>query len=557
MKKKIYGSLLGITIFLLSIGIYISIGYKLNQFVPKPYVPSHWTLETLETGSIKPISLPYSFKFDGNYHYALTTKIDYQQEGLDSPYLFITMNHSYFRVLIDNQEIYSYTKETTPSLSKSPGNIYTAVALPHDYAGKELRLEFTLTLEKGLTYVLSDLFLSDYPSAIHSMFVNDLFHNSIILSILLIGIILITISIFTSKESSNMDGFFIGLFAFLVGLYGLTESMFNLFMLANPYLSYLINFIIFAAIPAPILAFYSNKVAPSFRVFYSAGLILTSLNIVGQILLHFTKILDIRQTLICTHVLYLASFLLITFSSIKSSREECTDKKLLISLIIPIIIGGIVDALMHYVFLGFSQKNTAYSQLGVLITLLIASGYLTKNMMATYREHLNAQNYKQLAFKDGLTDIYNRMAYNEEVQLLSKNPADNQNLICVCVDINDLKKVNDSLGHLMGDRMIQQTAYLLNTTFCKYGKVFRIGGDEFIALLYNLKEDTLIELLRVMYNEVKQYNNTHTPTISFSVGYELLKNVKNRDIKECFRRADMKMYAEKEAFKKMNEVVHK
>ena len=257
--------------------------------------------------------------------------------------------------------------------------------------------------------------------------------------------------------------------------------------------------------------------------------------------------------LIVTHLVYATSFLLIVFSVTQSPKEECTDKKLLISLILPIITGGIGDALLHYVFIGISERNTAFSQLGVLITLLIASGYVAQNMLATYREHLNAQTYKSMAFKDGLTNIYNRTAYNEELILLSENPEDNENLIFICVDINGLKKINDSDGHLVGDYIIQQTAHLLNSTFDKYGKVFRIGGDEFTALLYNLNEDTLIDILGSMQDAVTLYNETHKPPLSFSVGYELLKNIENRDMKECFRRADMKMYAEKEHFKTENE----
>ena len=552
MRKKMYGILFGIILVLLAFGIYISVAYKLEPAPSKAYPLSKWTLKTEDTGATKEIELPYSFAFQGNYRYTLTTKLDDQKIGTDPLYLFVSMHHSYFKVFVENQEIYSYTEEETPNLSKSPGNIYTAVALPNDYMGKELRIEFTLTLEKGLTYVVSDLYLSDYPAEIHRMYTNDLIHNSIIIAILLLGIVLVFISIFVLKSDADNDAFFIGLFAFLVGLYGLTESLFNLHMLGNPYLSYLINFIVFAAIPAPILAFYKSKTALRFRKYYSIGLTLATVNVVMQMLLHFTGIADIRETLISTHVIYLLSFILVIVSVARSRKEECADKKLLISLILPIAIGAAADALMHYVFIGISERNTAFSQLGVLVTLLIASGYLAKNIMLAYRENLKAQTYKQMAFKDGLTGLYNRTSYNEEILLLSKNPKDNEELICVCVDINGLKKVNDSCGHLMGDYIIKQMGSVLETTFGKYGKVFRIGGDEFTAFLYNLEEDTLKEILCSMYQKVEQHNKVHTPELSFALGYELLKNIDSRDIKECFGRADMKMYTQKQETKSNN-----
>lgn len=549
MKKKTHIFLLGIVLLFLILGVSISKDYQLNQFSGKAYAPSNWVLENMETGSLEEVSLPYSLSFDGSYQYALRTKIDDTPDDNAPPYLFLSMNHSYFRVLLDDEELYRYTEELTPNLSKSPGNVYTAIALPEQYNGKTLRIEFTLTLEKGLTYLLSDIFFSDYPSAIHQMFVDDLLHDFIITAILLIGIILLLVSLFSFRKSFTSDAFFIGLFALFVGLYGLTESMFNLYMLENPYLSYLINFLVFAAVPAPILAFYRHKVSPFFRPFYAVGLLLISLNVALQILFHFTGIADIRQMLIFTHILYFASFLLAIISVLKSSKQECADKKLLILLLLPILLGGIVDALLHYFFAGISIRNTAFAQIGILATLLIASGYLVRNIMQAYREQLNAQTYKLMAFKDALTGIYNRTAYNEELALLSKSPQDNENIICICVDMNGLKQINDSGGHLLGDQMIQQTARTLESTFCNYGKVFRIGGDEFTALLYNLTEDTLLDILKSMKETVAEYNRTQSPKLSFSVGYELLKNIDNRDINECFRRADMKMYAEKEKWK--------
>ncbi|MEG0895890.1 MAG: hypothetical protein RSE93_09235, partial [Oscillospiraceae bacterium] len=310
MKKVLFHlstiSLLILAFFAL---LFLGNGYELPQFTGS-YVNEFkgWDLQIDDKLEYKNIVLPFYFKYDGSEKYTLVKKIDYNPINDNSPYAFIDYNHMYTKVFLDNKEIYNYTKENTPSYSKSPGNIYAAIPLTKDCLGKEMRIEFYPTLESGLSYSLPEILFGDYATVMHNVFLENLLHNIIIISILLLGLVLIVLSFAVLKNRLSNQIWYISIFAIIFAIYSITENKFNLYMLSNPYLAYLINFIVFAAIPIPLLLFYRNKVNKAFNKTYIGVTLLLAVNFFVQILLHFSHIKDIRQMLIFTHILYAVSF---------------------------------------------------------------------------------------------------------------------------------------------------------------------------------------------------------------------------------------------------------
>ena len=86
------------------------------------------------------------------------------------PHAFIDNNHAYFRVYIDGKEIYHYTADDTPAVSKSPGNAYSMISLPQNCKGKELVLEFYPTLKVNVEYWVEDILFADYTSFMRLQF---------------------------------------------------------------------------------------------------------------------------------------------------------------------------------------------------------------------------------------------------------------------------------------------------------------------------------------------------------------------------------------------------
>jgi len=109
------------------------------------------------------------------------------------------------------------------------------------------------------------------------------------------------------------------------------------------------------------------------------------------------------------------------------------------------------------------------------------------------------QNKKQLeilANKDALTEIFNRNYFNLQLKhAVSLAQRHDQKIALILFDIDNFKRVNDSLGHLAGDIIIQQTAKRISKLLRKSDTFFRIGGDEFTIIIENYKDRGEITVL--------------------------------------------------------------
>ncbi|MEO5709090.1 MAG: sensor domain-containing diguanylate cyclase [Nocardioidaceae bacterium] len=99
---------------------------------------------------------------------------------------------------------------------------------------------------------------------------------------------------------------------------------------------------------------------------------------------------------------------------------------------------------------------------------------------------LREESLEQLAYRDPLTGLLNRRALDERAeQAFEVAPGARRTVTVVSMDINRLKQVNDTLGHLAGDQLIQSVSRALTTEFSGLAGalVARVGGDEFTVLV--------------------------------------------------------------------------
>lgn len=90
---------------------------------------------------------------------------------------------------------------------------------------------------------------------------------------------------------------------------------------------------------------------------------------------------------------------------------------------------------------------------------------------------------QEMAQKDGLTGLYNKMTTHEMIEKrLAEHECDRGILAMIMLDIDNFKELNDSLGHVAGDRIIQEFAQNIRAGFAAEDLVGRVGGDEFIVL---------------------------------------------------------------------------
>lgn len=170
------------------------------------------------------------------------------------------------------------------------------------------------------------------------------------------------------------------------------------------------------------------------------------------------------------------------------------------------------------------------------------------------KEVLRALNTeKELARRDELTGTKNKTAFTEleqSVQNNIDNGIDYLPFAIVVCDLNDLKKINDTEGHMSGDEYIKASAKVLCDIF-DHSPVFRIGGDEFAVFLRGDDYSQRKELLDVLRKKVIDNLKSHEgPVIAFGMA-EFEQN-RDKSISEIFERADRQMYEDKRRLKEMS-----
>ena len=173
---------------------------------------------------------------------------------------------------------------------------------------------------------------------------------------------------------------------------------------------------------------------------------------------------------------------------------------------------------------------------------------LAQAMEDKQRKDIEISRVQEAALKDSLTGVKNKRSftlmqdrYNQKIL----NHIIHSFAVVVC-DLNDLKRVNDSQGHLAGDRYIQDSCDVICHIFT-HSPVFRIGGDEFVAVLSGSdfeNRHTLVQSLRELVR-----GNTVSGGVVIASGLSDYCDGKDRDFKSVFDRADRAMYVNKKELK--------
>ena len=149
---------------------------------------------------------------------------------------------------------------------------------------------------------------------------------------------------------------------------------------------------------------------------------------------------------------------------------------------------------------------------------------------------------------DAMTGLYNRRFFQKKLDELSQNK--NLNMSLIMGDINNLKRINDTYGHSIGDKYIKLMAKVLLASLPSDSIVARIGGDEFGIILINENEEMCLNYCDLINQKANEYtiNKNLKEALMISLGYSVQK--KNRDNSELlFRQADQMMYENKREMK--------
>ena len=187
-----------------------------------------------------------------------------------------------------------------------------------------------------------------------------------------------------------------------------------------------------------------------------------------------------------------------------------------------------------------------FYSIGCLLATCMIHSFMYKDEML--ESYIAAERAKRMAYRDALTGVRSKLAYLDMLKDLEVRVQDG-NLTeygVVVFDLNGLKEVNDMQGHDKGDDFIRSACRLICGNY-EHSPVFRIGGDEFVAILEGSDYEERDTLLQNFERNVEE--NQREGKVVVASGMSVYESDRDTSYNDVFRRADARMYNRKEKMK--------
>lgn len=458
-------------------------------------------------------------------------------------------NYSRVRIYAGDELIGSYGEKMPLSFGRLIGNIRVLAEVPKGHESDVLRIEYTPMYTGKMSYVSID------KGNINALKLDVIYDNlwRLFFSLILFteAFICIGISFFHNTKklpTNNWTFYHLGCFLVYCAIWLVFSSDIpQLVTNANEVISF-ISFISLIIMPIHYAAF-STEVLRGTRKYFSAiqfvAWFIPLIEIFGMV----TNLFDPPQLLVITHLAIGITCLVVFIFTVVKSREDVIARRYGNANIILIIF--VLIAL--YMFYKFQSTGLDAFVLGFgIITFSLILFFVVMSLEFDYIKNLQTMEiYKELAYKDIMTDISNRTAFNERLSALDLDKESGDEVTMLILDINKLKLTNDLKGHEMGDKLICGAAEAIKKAFNKVGDCYRIGGDEFAVILINAK-NSVDEYLNNLDLCIGGFNARNPGLdLSVSVGVASGVNDSNKFTTNLFKEADDNMYKDKEEWHKL------
>lgn len=476
-------------------------------------------------------------------------KMSYTFEDIDidetkNTFLFYT-NHLEVFVYADDALIYSLKKDES-MFGRTPGAMWNIMSLPVDV--KEIRVEteqaYPSLAEQDVKFELGNAIVMQ-----RDVVMNSIKDVCVCLCILIIGVALFFYWFMVFRKTNEQkELFYLGLFAGIFGIWAFGETQLAVFLFSHrAFWSYL-AFSCLMTMCLPFLLFAKEFLEAEDKHMHKwiAGYVIIE-TIVAQFL-HLTGIASVKETVYFTIAsIFLVMFYLI-YAIVTAMQKRKNKRKIVANIIGLFALAATVMIDMGGYFTNVSQANQL-GKVGFLIYAVILGVETARIAQEQVQESHKAAIYREMAHKDIPTGCYNRNAYAEDTSI----GVELTGVQLITFDLNNLKKCNDTKGHMAGDKYIADAAHMIQDVFGRLGKVYRIGGDEFCVIAKNISEDVVLEKRAILRNEILRYRNENNDDgFGIACGYATFSPEIDKDIEETRHRADLSMYENKKEIKRAN-----
>ena len=485
------------------------------------------------------------------------------------PTLEVYTTHSAIKVYLDDEVIYTYGQRLYDE-NKLLGYGEHFVSMPYGANSKWLTVEMTVS-EDNVFNGVKAMKLLDGNSAMVKDLSGKRVNLSIAMFLIVFGVIIMVLSMLMLRRAVNfVQTFCIALFSFLIGCWTLCNNelieYFTTDLLMKSYLEYYSLYIS----PLPLTYYFRDKIDvrsnPKWLKVYFWGIIAAEIvYIASAVILQEANLVHLPQILVGSHILMILTIVLILMISvidIKVRKQRPTVVMIGFLIAIAIVVVELIRFNIEKYITGFTKNayssDTCFAVLIIVISLLLDYGNKTSKSLY---ENAHRAVLEQMAYMDELTGLGNRRMCEKKItELEEKEMSSDSVYAIVSLDLNFLKRTNDTYGHKKGDELIKSFSDVLSNVFSLYGTVTRTGGDEFVVILDDITEEKVKSLLAQMLEQMEEKNKYASDVIlSTAYGYAMKgespsKQEKTEEIKlkvvdigprAVYRIADDRMYENK------------
>ena len=450
-------------------------------------------------------------------------------------------------VYVGERLLYRYNDHGQKRNDTVLSNEICFIPLPDKMEGRSLRIVYHA--EPGQTEIaVPEIRVGTWNATLLNICRQGAYSLIITLTLLILGLLTVILSVVVRYRGGRQLRIInIGLFLLFYGFWCLTDSpLVQLLYSYNAQITYL-NFYFFMLVPVPLLLYVRNTGEMRRYRAFDAFFGVYALNIAVQTALALTGKYTLFQMLWVTHCLIISATVLGLTLLIRENRRKPSAEIRTCLWLFTTAAALCAVSIVLYVFAEYGAYQ-ALSQTGILLFVLILLSVVAGELVQNLRYRTEAEIYHQMAEEDKLTHLQNRRAFDLRMQGIELGTEHCANAALVFMDVNGLKRTNDCYGHDAGDRLVIAAARCAEEAFGGIGYCYRIGGDEFCAILPD-PVFTEAELLERLQKQVERCNSDPASErpLSLACGCSFLRGADGsmQSVSDWKAEADGRMYADK------------
>lgn len=394
-------------------------------------------------------------------------------------------------------------------------------------------------------------YAGEKSALIYSLYLDSKSHFAIGTLNIISGIlVLICFFLMKNKSKSVRDMIYIAIVTILFGLYEFVNASSVQLMVSNQVVLSSISFFILMLISVPFDIYIKETIFPEDRHIYKVLITYSFIESILCIILLETHVCDLKQSAILTHISILLCGIYAITGVIYKFIHHGFQRTTLANVIgLSICASFCLIDILRYYFVDGVNYDEVMIRIGFTIYLVTLIFINILNMIKEVQIGQQASYYQKLSITDMMTNMYNHTAFIDDADSIDKSEI----YTIISMDLNNLKRVNDQQGHIDGDKYIKAAAETIKNVFGKYGKCYRIGGDEFAVILREKYKGKAPSLIKELTENINEYNINlplDAPNrLIIAAGYS--ENIPNTDqnFESVLKRADELMYKNKKEIK--------